>query len=128
MRIVLPLAALAIACASIPPPRSPPPVTASAEQKPELPRSSIAAILVHREDLGLTPMQVETLVRRDDALAREDAPLRSSLASTSSGGQVLTEARRPRVSEIARASREAVHDPQHPSTVHGRADAGSPPR
>jgi hypothetical protein len=175
MRIVLPLAALAVACASTPTPR--PPVTPSAEQKPELPRSSIAAILVHREDLALTPTQVETLVRRDDALAREDAALRSKLASTSSGGtatptpsqspspggrggrhgarrapaqahapdaltqledndtrayleveeQVLTEAQRPRAREIASAYREALYDQQHPSTVHGRADAGSPP-
>jgi hypothetical protein len=171
MRIVLFLAALAVACAS-----TPPPVTPVAEQKSELPRSSIAAILVHREDLALTPSQVETLARRDDALAREDESLRARLASTSSGGtatptatptpsaggrggrhgarrapaqahapdaltqlddndtrayleieeQVLTEAQRPRAREIASAYREALYDQQHPSTVHGRADAGSP--
>jgi hypothetical protein len=175
VRILLPLAALALACASTPPPR---PVTPTAEQTPELPRSSIAAILLHREDLDLTPTQVETLVRRDDALAREDEALRARLASTTSGGttaptstpspspggrggrhggrrapaqthaatdaltqlddndtrayleveeQVLTEAQRPRASEIASAYREALYDRQHPSTVHGRADAGSPP-
>ena len=86
MRFVLPLAAVAVACASTPPPRPQPEVTPTVEQKPELPRSSIAAILLHREDLDLTPMQVETLARRDDALAREDAALRARVASTSSGG------------------------------------------
>ncbi|HET6983365.1 MAG TPA: hypothetical protein VFI53_14575 [Myxococcaceae bacterium] len=175
MRFVLPLAAAALACASTPPPRPPPPVTPTAEQKPELPRSSIAAILLHREDLDLTPTQVETLARRDDALAREDAALRARLGSTSSGAtpaptqspspspggrsgrhgarrapapahgadpltqlddndtraylgveeQVLTEAQRPRAREIASAYREALYDQQHPSTVHGRADAGT---
>jgi hypothetical protein len=174
MRILIPFAAVAVACASAPPR---PAVTPSVEQKPELPRSSIAAILLHREDLGLTPTQVETLVRRDDALAREDAALRSRTASSSSSGtpattpspspspggragrhgarrapapahapdaltqlddndtrayleieeQVLTEAQRPRAREIASAYREALYDQQHPSTVHGRADAGSPP-
>jgi len=180
VRILFPLAAMALACASTPPPRPPPPVTPTAEQKPELPRSSIAAILLHREDLDLTPTQVETLVRRDDALAREDEALRARLASTPSGGaaaptptptpspsaggrggrhgarrapaqahaapdtltqlddndtrayldveeQVLTEAQRRRAREIASAYREALYDQQHPSTVHGRADAGTPP-
>ena len=177
MRIVLFLAALAMACASTPPPRPPTPGTPTAEQKSEFPRSSIAAILVHREDLALTPTQVETLARRDDALAREDEALRARLASTTSSGgtppltptptpstggrggrhgarrapsqahapdvltqlddndtrayleieeQVLTEAQRPRAREIASAYREALYDQQHPSTVHGRADAGSP--
>jgi hypothetical protein len=173
VRILVPLAAAVVACASTPSPR-PPPVTPTAEQKPELPRSSIAAILLHREDLGLSPTQVETLVRRDDALAREDEALRARLASSSSsatpaptptpspGGragrhgarrapaqahapdpltqlddndtrayleieeQVLTEAQRPRAREIASAFREALYDQQHPSTTHGRADAGSP--
>jgi hypothetical protein len=173
MRIVPVLAAVALACASTPPPRPAQAGTPTAEQKPELPRSSIAAILVHREDLALTPMQVETLARRDDALAREDEALRARVTSTTSatrptstpspsGGragrhgarrppaqahapdtltqlddndtrayleieeQVLTEAQRPRAREIASAYREALYDQQHPSTVHGRADAGSP--
>jgi hypothetical protein len=108
MRILLPLAAVAVSCASTPPPRPPPPVTPTAKQKSELPRSSIAAILLHREDLDLTPTQVETLARRDDALAREDAALRARVAAT-----------------IASAYREALYDQQHPSTVHGRADAGT---
>jgi hypothetical protein len=180
VRLLLSLAAVLMACASTPPPRPPPSVTPTVEQKPELPRSSIAAILLHREDLGLTPTQVETLVRRDDALAREDEALRTRLASTTPGGtatptptatpspspggrggrhgarrapaqthaptdpltqlddndtraylemeeQVLTEAQRPPAREIASAYREALYDQQHPSTVHGRADAGSPP-
>ena len=123
---------------------------------------------------------METLVRRDDALARDDEALRARLVSTTSGEtaaptptptpspspggrggrhgarrapaqthaaqdpltqlddndtrayleveeQVLTEAQRPRAREIASAYREALYDRQHPSTVHGRADAGSPP-
>jgi len=50
----------------------------------DLPHSSIAAILVHREELGLTPPQVDALARRDDALAKEDAGLRARLAAGTS--------------------------------------------
>jgi len=48
-----------------------------------LPHSSIAAVLAHREELGLTLDQANALQQRDDALEREDAPL---LARTGQGG------------------------------------------
>ncbi|MGZ6071917.1 MAG: hypothetical protein ACXWK8_11925 [Myxococcaceae bacterium] len=75
MRVVPLVAVLLGACATAPPPRrapAPPPV--------DLPRSSIAAILLHRDELGLTQVQVEALERRDDELAREDAALRAQVA------------------------------------------------
>jgi hypothetical protein len=79
------VAVLFAGCAAAPPPRpapAPPPA--------ELPRSSIAAILLHRDELGLTPEQVGALERRDDQLAREDAGLRAAVArsnpSTSAPG------------------------------------------
>lgn len=75
----------AVACASAPPPAppAPPPIVAPAS---DLPRSSIAAILLHREELSLTPAQVEALSRRDDALAKEDTALRTRLATGTSSG------------------------------------------
>jgi hypothetical protein len=74
-----------MACASAPPPAppAPPPIVAPAA---DLPRSSIAAILAHRVELGLTSGQVDALSRRDDALAKEDAALRARLATTSTSG------------------------------------------
>jgi len=74
---VLLLPALGLACASAAPPTPPPPVAPAAD----LPRSSIAAVLLHRDELGLTAAQVDALQQRDDALAREQAAIRKRLAS-----------------------------------------------
>ena len=52
----------------------------------DLPRSSIAADLLHREELGLAPAQVDALSHRDDALAKEDEALRARVAAGSSTG------------------------------------------
>jgi hypothetical protein len=76
------LCIVALACASAPPP-APPPIVAPAA---DLPRSSIAAILAHREELGLTSGQVDVLSRRDDALAKEDEALRARVATRSTSG------------------------------------------
>ena len=73
-----------LGCASAPPPAppaSPPSVAPPAE---DFPRSSIAAILAHRQELELTSDQLDALGRRDDALAKEDAPLRARLAAGTS--------------------------------------------
>jgi hypothetical protein len=79
------LCILAVGCASAPPPAPPtePPIVAPST---DLPRSSIAAILAHRQELALTSAQVEALSRRDDALAKEDEALRAKLAAKSSSG------------------------------------------
>jgi len=49
----------------------------------DLPRSSIAAVLLHRDELGLTRDQIQALEQRDDALAKEEAAIRTRLASGS---------------------------------------------
>jgi len=78
------LCLLALGCASAPPPvlPTPPPIVAAAPQ--DFPRSSIAAVLLHRQELGLTASQVEALTRRDDALAKEDEALRARLTARTS--------------------------------------------
>ena len=78
------LCLLALACASAPPPApaAPPPIVAPKAE--EFPRSSIAAILPHRKELALTAAQVDALIRRDDALAKEDEALRARLAAGTS--------------------------------------------
>ena len=78
------LCLLAVACASAPPPApaAPPPLVAPKAE--EFPRSSIAGILLHREELVLTAAQVDALTRRDDALAKEDEALRARPAAGSS--------------------------------------------
>ncbi|RPH65190.1 MAG: hypothetical protein EHM78_25775 [Myxococcaceae bacterium] len=81
MRVLTLLGLLGIACASAPPPSRP-----AVPKTVDLPRSSIAAVLLHRDELGLTPAQVDTLSRRDDALAKEDEALRARLTTGSSSG------------------------------------------
>lgn len=49
-----------------------------------LPRSSIAAVLAHRNELGLDEAQVSQLEERDAALQKQVAELRQQLAATSS--------------------------------------------
>ena len=78
MRPALPLCLSLAACASAPPAPVPRPAG--------LPRSSIAAVLTHRQELALTPDQVSALQQRDDALEREDAPLLARMSQT--GGSV----------------------------------------
>ena len=79
MRTTQLAAVLLAGCAAAPPPRP-----ASAPSPVDLPRSSLAAILLHRDELRLTPEQVAALERRDDQLARDDAPLRAQLAKPTS--------------------------------------------
>jgi hypothetical protein len=88
------LGLLALGCASAPPPApsAPPPIGAAATATEDLPRSSIAAILLHRQELGLTADQVDFLTRRDDALAKEDAALRARVAAGTSSATSSTPA------------------------------------
>src|SRR5262249_43015806 len=105
------LGLLALGCASAPPPapRGPPPIAA-----PDLPRSSIAAILVHREELGLTSGQVDALVRRDDALAKEEVALRARLS------REPPSAARTAPPQVGSGGRRGRHGGQQPRpTAHG---------
>jgi hypothetical protein len=105
-----------VACASAPAPAptpappDPPPIVAPAS---DLPRSSIAAILVHRGELGLTPAQVEALSRRDDALAKEDASLRTRLAAGTSSGSTPPAASGGMGGRRGRHSAQRVATPAH---------------
>jgi hypothetical protein len=72
---------LALACACGPslrnPKPAPPPPPGSL---PPLPRSSIAAVLEHREELGLTVVQVGQLEDLDERLAQRNAVLHDAPA------------------------------------------------
>jgi hypothetical protein len=51
----------------------------------ELPRSSIAAVLLRRGELSLTPAQVKDLERRDEALQREQGDIRERFGAPAGG-------------------------------------------
>jgi hypothetical protein len=65
------------------PPARPPPPPGSL---PPLPRSSIAAVLEHRDELRLTPDQIDRLEALDDKLAERNAALREAADGTSAAG------------------------------------------
>jgi hypothetical protein len=111
------LGLLALACASAPTPAppAPPPIVAAAPATEDLPRSSIAAILLHRQELGLGADQVEALTRRDDALAKEDAALRARLAAGTSSA--TSSAPPPSGGMSGRHGRHGIQRPQ--PTAHG---------
>ena len=50
-----------------------------------LPRSSIAAVLAHRGDLGLTDAEVSELEKRDEALQKQVAKIREEFPGSSHG-------------------------------------------
>jgi len=78
---LLALAALVPACADAPPPPAETPATqatpAAAKPLPPLPRSSIAAVVQHRGELGLTDEQIEAMEKRDREREEEDRALRA---------------------------------------------------
>lgn len=74
----LALVAALAACASTPKPAAQPPAPASS--LPPLPRSSIAAVVQHRGELGLTDEQVRQMEVRDQQRETEDAAIRDELA------------------------------------------------
>lgn len=73
------LAVLLPACAADPPPPAATPAAeaAPANALPPLPRSSIAAVVQHRGDLGLTDEQIESMEKRDHEREEEDRALRA---------------------------------------------------
>jgi hypothetical protein len=73
-----------LACAHAPTEQEPTPVPAA--NRFPLPRSSIAAILLHRGDLELTAEQVERLQARDDALYKDQLGLRNALQKQQQSG------------------------------------------
>ena len=70
--IVVSAAFLALGCAT-----SQPKQASTASSQPPLPRSSIAAVLQHKDELQLTDDQVRRLQELDDQLERQNAALRS---------------------------------------------------
>jgi hypothetical protein len=86
----------------------------------DLPRSSIVAVLQHREELGLTPAQVEALLRRDDQLAREDAALRAAVARSNPSASSPSAAPPP-------ASGGSSGKGAHRQHSGGASDARKPP-
>ncbi len=76
---------VSLGCAHAQP--APEPVPAPAPKPLLLPRSSIAAVLLHRGELELTDEQVERLQARDDALSKAQLELRSQLQKRQQGSQ-----------------------------------------
>jgi len=111
------LCLLALGCASAPPPvpPTPPPIVAAAPE--DFPRSSIAAVLLHRQELGLTTPQVEALTRRDDALAKEDEALRARLTARTSSTTSSPPA------SPGMGGRRGWHGGQNPQSAAHRTDA-----
>ena len=81
MRAVLTLILVSLACGSAPPPPGTPAGEAAVhaaqpdKNLPPLPRTSIAAELLHREDLGLDADQVKEMQEIDEQLAEANAKL-----------------------------------------------------
>jgi hypothetical protein len=74
------LALSQVACASQPPPPQPiAPVATNQAALPPLPRSSIAAVVLHRAELGLTDEQVGEMEQRDQQREGENAAVREEM-------------------------------------------------
>ncbi|HTB58128.1 MAG TPA: hypothetical protein VLC06_09655 [Polyangia bacterium] len=84
----LALALSQVACASQPPPPQPiAPVPTNPAALPPLPRSSIAAVILHRAELGLTDEQVGEMEQRDQQRERENAAVREEMEKKTQKGQ-----------------------------------------
>jgi hypothetical protein len=75
MRAALALILVLLACGSAPPPSGPSAAPAAVPAAPPLPRSSIAAVLLHRDELGLSDEQVHALQDLDNDLAEANAKI-----------------------------------------------------
>jgi hypothetical protein len=101
-----------LGCASAAPPAPPAPPPIVAPPAEDFPRSSIAAIVAHQRELELTSDQLDALGRRDDALAKEDAPLPLAAGSSPTSS--------PPPSTGMGGGRHGHHGGQRPqSTAHG---------
>jgi hypothetical protein len=115
-----------LGCASAPPPApaapppivEPPPIVGPPAE--DFPRSSIAAILAHRQELALTSDQLDVLGQRDDALAKEDAPLRARLAAGTSSS-TLQSSPTPSAGMGGGRHGGGHHGGQHPQQSTGHA-------
>jgi len=79
LRFVMSLSLLFGACANNPSPPAGSPAATAQAPLPPLPRSSIAAVVLHREELGLSDDQVRDLELRDQEREKEDAAIRDEL-------------------------------------------------
>jgi hypothetical protein len=128
-------AVLAFACACGPslrdPKPAPPPPPGSL---PPLPRSSIAAVLDHKQELGLTVVQVGQLEDLDERLAQRNAALRDAPAGpqtkpspakpSQSGGPTMTGGGRGGM-RMGRGSRGGALNPERarpPESIEERID------
>jgi hypothetical protein len=76
-----------VACAVQPPPPQPiAPVPTTAAALPPLPRSSIAAVVLHRAELGLTDEQIGEMEQRDQQREGEDAAVREEMEKKNQKG------------------------------------------
>ncbi len=122
---------LVLALAANPPPASGPPA-------PPLPRSSIAAVLAHRGELGLSDAQVMQLEARDAALQMQIVELRQRLATPRAPGRspdgrsaTPDEGRPSPLSPTAGAERTGGGSGRHggePGGRHGEERSGMPPQ
>jgi hypothetical protein len=81
------LALLLGACASPPPPPQPiAPAPNNEAALPPLPRSSIAAVVLHRAELGLTDEQVGQMEQRDQQREGENAAVRAEMEKKGQSG------------------------------------------
>lgn len=75
-----------LACASPPQQRPSPESVRSLRPPPQMPRSSVAAVLAHGQELGLDAQQIDALRSIDEALAKQLDALRGPQQKVSSSG------------------------------------------
>jgi hypothetical protein len=76
-----------VACATPPPPPAVAAVPTNQAALPPLPRSSIAAVVLHRAEVGLTDEQVSEMEQLDQKRETENATVREELGKKSQQGQ-----------------------------------------
>src|SRR5262249_25703125 len=124
--IGVPAAFLALACATSQPKEVP-----AASAQASLPRSSIAAVLKHKDELQLTDDQVHRLQELDDQLEQQNAALRQAAEkrkkkdpppSGGFGGGTGSGSRGAMGSRLMRGSRGSASSGAGPKSLEERMD------
>ena len=123
------LALSQVACASQPPPPQPiAPVSTTQAALPPLPRSSIAAVVLHRAELGLTDEQVDEMEQRDQRREGENAAVREEMEKK---GQKGSSAPSSTGGSSNGSSPQGMHggmgSGMHGAGMHGSRMGGRPP-